>query len=132
MYQSYDPETGKIKYTLQITTEAARAAVEQFGEHLAEGDGEAQTHYVDVHAVPPILRGKQPQQTQQDKVELHADGVELLTLSALPVPCIATIGGERYNVDDGVLEWGTLRRGDYHITVEAVPFLTWESEVRAV
>lgn len=132
MFQSYDPETGKINYTLQMSKGNIDEIVEKFDEHLAEGDGDYRTHYVDITVSPPILREKQQQQTQQDKVELHADGVELLTLGALPVPCVVTIGGERYNVDDGVLEWGTLRAGEYHITVEAVPFLTWESEVRAV
>lgn len=131
MYQSYNIDTGKIKYTLQISAESAKAAVEQFGEYLIEGDGESQTHYVDITVSPPILREKQQQQTQQDKKELHADGVELLILSDLPVPCIVTIGGERYDVDDGVLEWATLRRGKYAIRVSAVPFRDWESEVTA-
>lgn len=132
MYQEYDPETGQIIGTSAMDAKTANDAIEQCEAHLCKGNGDWRTHYVDISASPPVVREKQPQQTQQDKVELHADGVELLTLSALPVPCIATIGGERYNVDDGVLEWGTLRRGDYHITVEAVPFLAWESEVRAV
>lgn len=58
IYQSYDSQTGGINYTLEISPESAKAAVEQFGEHLVEGEGDGRTHYVDVRASPPILREK--------------------------------------------------------------------------
>ena len=132
MFQSYNPETGRINYTLQMSPDGIEEIIEKFGEHLAEGDGGWQTHYVDIYTSPPVVREKQPQATRQDKTELYSGGKDFMILSALPVPCVLKIGGKRYEVDDGVFEWATLRAGDYSIEVEAVPFLTWKGEVRVV
>ena len=132
MFQSYDPETGKIIYTIRMEPDGVEEITKKFGEHLAERNGNGVTHYVDVRASPPVLREKQPQQTRLDKGELKANGEDFITLSDLPIPCKVRIGEDLYQVNDGILEWGTLRRGDYHITVEAVPFLVWDAEVCAV
>lgn len=132
MYQEYDTKTGTIKATVLISAETAQGAMRDCGAHLCEGDGDGLTHYVDVRASPPVVREKQPQQTRQDKTEIRADGEDFVTLSDLPIPCEVRIGEDLYQVDDGIMEWGTLRRGEYKIAVEAVPFLVWESEVRAV
>lgn len=132
MYQEYNPESGQIIGTSAMDAKTANDAIEQCEAHLCEGDGDWRTHYVDISTSPPVVREKQQQQTRLDKTELQADGEDFITLSNLPVPCKVTIAGEQYEVDDGVFEWGTLRRGKYQIAVEAVPFLNWNAEVCAV
>ena len=132
MYQSYDPNTGEILYTTYISPADAKAAVEQFGDHLCEGDGDGLTHYVNIHASPPRVVQRPAQATQQNKTEVTANGTDLLVLSGLPVPCVVNIGAEQYNVPDGILEWATLMPGARQITVQVFPYLDWTSEVTAV
>jgi hypothetical protein len=48
------------------------------------------------------------------------------TISNLPIPCVATIEGVRYTIDDGVLELSAALPGPYVVSLDAVPFLPCE------
>lgn len=56
-------------------------------------------------------------------------GSDGFTLSGLPVPCVVTVDGETYTVDDGVFEFETPIRSTFKITIDSWPYRTWRGEV---
>lgn len=124
----YVPDTGMILGTRT----GQKASIECDALPYVEGVYSAAEHYVDTKELRPAVRPRPKQETLQSKTSVVADGRDALVLSALPVPCVVQIGENRYEVDDGELEWSTLLPGAYYIRVEAFPYLDWESEVITV
>ena len=50
-------------------------------------------------------------------------------VSGLPVPCVVTVDGMRYEVDDGILEWETPLRTTFNVVVDAWPHLPYETSI---
>ena len=126
-YTKYNPKNGMIEWVINceenMLTENDRPNI--------SGNYGAGAFYVDVAASPPLAKRRPPQNTRQSRRNIAADGVETITLSALPVPCRVDVDGERYDVEDGIFEWGTRRAGEYSLRVTAFPFLDWEGTVTA-
>lgn len=130
-YKQYNPYTGEIISTMILPDDIAQAAIEH-GENLIKAEGDSQTHYVDINAVPPVLKLRPKQDTTQDKFQMKANNLDTLTLNNLPIPCIVSFNDNAsYEVDDGILQWSTNRPDRYKIIVRAFPFLDYESEVIA-
>ncbi len=125
----YDKDSGKILCHYFITEDVFEILKAQ-GKKLLEGNANEETQYVDITVTPPQVVMRPTQLTLQDKTEIQADGVDVMTLSSLPPSCTVTIGSARWHVPDGILEWGTPYAGRYDILVEAFPFLEWRGEVR--
>lgn len=127
-YTKYDPKTGMIAWV--ISSDENMLTAEDF-PHIP-GAYDTAGFFVDIAASPPAIKKRPPQSTRQDKETIAADGEEIMTLSALPVPCMVEVDGDRYEVADGLFEWGTRRAGEYALRVTAFPFLDWEGTVTAV
>ena len=124
----YSPDTGMILGTRT----GQKTSIECDELPYIEGVHEAAECYVDTKGLTPTIRPRPKQETQQDKASISADGQDALVLSGLPVPCMVLVGENRYEVEDGELEWSTLMPGTYYIHVEAFPYLDWDAEVTAV
>ena len=105
--------------------------MEAEGKKLLEGNPDERVQFVDISVNPPVIAVRPAQSTTQDKTEIQADGVDIMTLVSLPSPCSVNIGGETYVVQDGVFSWGTVDRGTYPFVVTAFPYLDWEGTVEA-
>lgn len=130
LYQVYEIGTGRILSSITVSEEVAEYMRER-GETLVEGSGNDQEHFVDVRISPPEIKERPMQRTRQDKASIRADGRDFMTLSDLPRPCVVKVGAERYEVPDGILEWGTRRAGEYPLRVVAFPWLDWGGMVTA-
>lgn len=123
----YDPETGKILGVWMMDDETAA----NWKHPHVIGRYIPMEHFVDITVTPPTPKKRPPQNTRQSKAKIAPDGVEVVTLSGLPVPCRVEVGVDEYEVTDGVFEWGTRRAGTYPLRVVAFPFLDWEGTVTA-
>ena len=88
------------------------------------------THYINLDTHQPILRNECPYSI--NKTIFTADGVDAITITALPVPCLVSIDDATYTVTDSIFEFSTGLKGKYKIILEHFPFLTTEIEVTAV
>lgn len=131
MYQVYEPESGRILATVTVEPEVAEYMMKR-GDSMIEGEGNDLENFVDLAASPPAVKKRPVQNTLQSVKNIAADGVDTMTLSALPAPCRVEVAGEGYEVKDGIFEWGTRRAGEYALRVIAFPFLDWEGTVTAV
>lgn len=131
MYQVYEPESGRILATVTVEPEVAEYMMKR-GDSMIEGEGNDLENFVDLAASPRAVKKRPVQNTRQSVKNIAADGSELMTLSALPVPCRVEVDGEGYEVKDGIFEWGTRLPGVYVFRVVAFPFLDWEGTVTAV
>lgn len=125
----YDERTGRITVNLIGTVDVLGAQ----GFPYVLGRYESDTHYI-VNTQPhgrPTPKERPAQTTEQDAT-VTTPGVPVV-LSSLPRPgCEVRIAGQRYTVEDGVLEWSTSQPGVYAITVKAFPYLDWNGKVEVL
>ena len=97
-------------------------------------DCDPDADYVDLEGIPVVQ--PRPALAGFDKLEIVADGEDAATLAA-PVPFVATIDGEPYDVAEpnsaGVytLAVAVDVAATYSVRVEAWPFLPYEAEITA-
>ena len=60
-----------------------------------------------------------------------ANDTDLFTISNLPRPCIVSIDGIPYEIDDGKFEFTTSMPGVYVIEIDHFPYLPFRAEVTA-
>lgn len=125
---SYDPRTGRIDghHCGQLEN------VELNAQAYVLGYYDGRVYYIETAAMPHFAKYRPEQKTSLSRNTVDANGQDLIIFSNLPAPCAVNIGEHRYEVEDGVLEWGTLMPGTYRVRVEAFPYLDWETEVTAV
>ena len=111
--------------------EIAQYMMRELGICLLEGNGDDTTHYVDIFQTPHKLMEKPIQKITQSATQISADGNDALILSNLPIPCRVIIGNHTYTIQDGLLEWSTLSKGTFSITVIAFPYRDWKGEIIA-
>lgn len=66
-----------------------------------------------------------------DKTTIASGGVDVATISNLPIPAIVTIGGQSSTVTDGVAQVSFNAPGDYTVTVTALNMLDQEFTIHA-
>ena len=86
------------------------------------------TRYIDENEV---IRDRPKMSPQTDKEVVAADGVDVVTISGLPTPCVAEIGEQTVTVEDGVLELTFDTPGDYLVKLSAHPYVNGEVTVYA-
>jgi len=131
-----DRATGQI--VGYISGESADLARDNVQELLLLGDWDRLKHYLPPEAaieIPvciatPVLRPAM--EAVADKAQITADGADTVTITGLPVPCVATIDGTDYSVDDGSLTFATTEPGLHEITIVAWPYLDGVFAIRAV
>ena len=124
----YDPETGRIT-AIRL---GPYADIANEGYSFILGDADILTEYVDITQPTLEIKKRPLMDITQDTDIMYADGSDTMVLSGLPIPCEVTIGGQVYQVPDGIFEFQTTAAGDYKIIVSAFPYMDWESEVIAV
>jgi hypothetical protein len=91
----------------------------------------AQRNYVTGGVVTP----KQEMSAAADKTTIAADGVEVATITGLPIPCNVTVAGlisGQVTVLDGTLELTFDHPGDFQVTATSDPiYLPWSVTIRA-
>ncbi|NUB28220.1 hypothetical protein [Azospirillum brasilense] len=82
-----------------------------------EADGT--THYIDVSTGQLLERP--PLDLQVSKTELVADGEDFVTVTGVPVGCSVVTPAGHFIVEDGVVEFATVRRGTHRLFFDAFP-----------
>lgn len=99
------------------------------GETALEGMADDATQYYDVR--DKVLRQKPVIEPVIDKEYVVADGIDEISLSGLPVPCVVHINGEDIPVDDGSLELSIDQPGVYRVRVSAKYHIQWRGKIEA-
>lgn len=129
-YVVYEPSTGYVivkgSGELQSvdpadfsTTAALLTYSDDLGDDLYVADGQA--------------LAKQSFAFQKDKLQIIADGLDVLTISNVPVNTTVTRwDGQQDVVNDGIVEFDTDLPGLYTLVFSAVPYLSEEVTIEAV
>lgn len=126
-YTKYYAQTGAIVSIISCDKELLAPGDRPY----IEGRYPPDVFFIDLSGERPTPKERPKMQVLQDKARIASDGRDFVTLSNLPRPCAVHVGAERYEVPDGVLEWGTRRAGEYPLCVVAFPWLDWEGTVTA-
>lgn len=125
----YEPLDGSLMGVWTVEEET----LDKIGIHYyVEGEHDSKNFFVEIDTEAHEVKPRPKQATKQNKTEIKADGIELVKFSKLPQPCKVHVNSEKYQVEDGVFEWGTRLPGVYVVRVVAFPFLDWEGTVTAV
>jgi len=125
-YIVYEPCTGKILRSGKCPDNMIGIQAE-FGQSVIEGVANDTTQFIDNTVV--IDKSENP--ATIDKATIHADGVDIVTISTLPNPTIINLSGEKYIVSDGVFSFTVDTPGAYVINCDAFPYLVKEFIVNA-
>jgi len=120
VYTIYKTDTGRVvKIHIGVESGLANNVNADEGHYEGEFDA-ASTYFPDGE---PVLRPDNP--AQLDKTSIVADGVDVATLSGVPVGAVVTLSAvgvlERVTVDDGVLEITAELPGDYTVSIDTFP-----------
>ena len=126
-YTKYNAQNGAICWAISCDPDFLGEADRPY----IEGAYPSDAFFIDLSGEHPTPKERPKMQVLQDKTRINANGRDFMTLSNLPRPCVVYVGAERYEVPDGVLEWGTRRAGEYPLRVVAFPWLDWEGTVTA-
>lgn len=87
----------------------------------------------DLYVVDGKVLAKQSFAFQKDKLQIIADGLDVLTISNVPVNTTVTRwDGQQDVVNDGIVEFDTDLPGLYTLVFSAVPYLSEEVTIEAV
>lgn len=130
----YDTSTGELKLGFQ--GERIDAMIDLYPQYqYVEGIYDQKTQYV--------LNGEVVDRPDMnivlDKVEIQADGIDVLTITGAPANSVATFkvhDGERMKIVSGdILNPDTFKTqfaGTYYLSIESFPYKTWFGTFNAV
>ncbi|MGZ4968038.1 MAG: hypothetical protein ACXV8O_01365 [Methylobacter sp.] len=87
------------------------------------------------YVVSGALTDRPAQLTTIDKTTMLADGVDAVTISGCPDGAVftATMGSEVLTgIISGTDTFTTVLSGEYRLSIERWPYLTWEATINAV
>ena len=113
----YDLSTGEIvkAITIPFIVNMIDAAVQGFGV-VSGVCHDISNHIIDVNTMEIVEKDLNP--AEIDKISILANGEDVATISGLSPNSFATVGGVRYQVNDGTLEITIDAPGYYVIRVE--------------
>lgn len=87
--------------------------------------------YIDITTNPPSVAQKTDLNVTWDKTSIENDGIDIATLSGVPVGCKFLVNGQEVIVDDGTLEVAGDAVGTITVTVISPQYKsqTWSIEV---
>lgn len=115
----YDPLTGEIKAMVSASSPAGLLlqATDIGDDMLYVGVANDERQYIDIEADPIVAVDKTVLSADFDKLEVTADGVDYVTLETLPIPCVVSVDGVPFLVEDGSFELVLNTIGEYKIEV---------------
>jgi hypothetical protein len=98
------------------------------GEYAIEAAGDDLTQYV----VGGAVTDKPAMPVSIDKTTVSADGIDLATISGIPVGALCRVASiAEAVVNDGTIELTFDNPGDYEITIIAFPYLDYTVTINA-
>tara|TARA_R110000787_G_scaffold285016_1_gene399568 strand:- start:483 stop:908 length:426 start_codon:yes stop_codon:yes gene_type:complete len=79
--------------------------------------------YMDITVMPPVLKNQENLLAEFDKLSVTADGVDIATITGLPIPCTVNIDGNSYDVPNGTFEFTAIAIGTYEVSVDEIAYL---------
>lgn len=134
MHTVYDNTTGMLLGLLCCpdhlldTNESQLPVWQSLTRYSGNFDGSYYYYHFETNMILP--RPKNP--AVISSLTLNPDGLDVVVISGLPVPCTLTVEGSSYEVTDSEFEFTADMPGAYKITAEAFPYLPLEWEVTAV
>ena len=127
-YTAYHLATGRFLYIIGVAeAELPLQSIEE-GHGFIDGAHMSATHYLHSGTVVP----RPAIATTVSKTIVAADGVDVVSISNLPVPCTMIAQGQEIAVADGVVDLTFDLAGDFLIKVVAWPYLDYEVTIHAV
>lgn len=103
----YEPNTGRLRWTVRCPDFIVEVNIPP-GMSCVDGEWSPYSYFV--------FNGEP---RERPAIEVVIDGH---TISNLPIPCTVKIDGQRYEVDDGVMELDSNHPGPHTLSVEAFPY----------
>lgn len=125
---TYNIKTGQFYCIVQCPDELVLAQVPD-GLGYVEGDFSGETHWFDLNLKSGVERPSMPCSVGIPAVV--ANGLDVATITNLPTPCIITVGGQSFEVDDGTVELTFDEPGVHTITLSAWPYVDHTVEITA-
>ncbi len=129
-YVVYEPSTGYVIVkgsgelrSVDPADFSPTAALLTYGDDLGD----------DLYVANGQVLAKQSFAFQKDKLQIIADGLDVLTISNVPVgTTVIWPDGQEDVVNDGEVQLSTDLPGNYTLTFDAVPYLRQEVTIEAV
>ena len=129
----YNINSGKVERSLFTSIKEFETvdSTDDTDLEIIVGEGADNTHYVDISGDPHTIEAKTTLSADFDVTSIAADGIDVATLSSLPIPCTVYVDENSYIVDDGIFELTAIAAGEYLVWVDEIQYLKKEWTINA-
>lgn len=126
---------GRIIHALTPATEEYIEAANKRGDTFAIFEGDypndiLSNYWYNIEQGEYLRREDAP--FELSGADFKADGVDSITLSGLPNPCVVMVDDEEYTITDGQLVLDSEVPAQYHLRINHWPYKDWYRVVEAI
>ncbi len=130
IYTIYDTTTGEIIKVQGVAHTDTPTLYD--GQGALEGESNMTVQMVDLSSL--VLIDRPPMPVVVDKLIGVADGIDLITITGIPVGTEASVSNRRVSLlygteNDGIVEVGSAYPATLNVSLRLFPYVNWEQEV---